>query len=210
VALPEAAPTVDATAPASGSLARTLRSTQRAPGPAGQLLADAPHRAVALLVDMIVLGLIGIVVAATLGNALGGLVTDRTLESAGGELEIGPFAIVLVVVLALSLGYFVACWTRWQATIGMRLLGLAILDDGGGHHLSPGQAMIRWLLVGIAATIATVPVFVPVLLAVLLAIVALAALVGLLVTIGQSPTRQGLHDRYAGSIVTTGPRGRSP
>jgi uncharacterized RDD family membrane protein YckC len=159
---------------------------------------------------MIVLGLLGIVVAATLGSAVGGLVSDRTLEAAGGDLLVGQFVVVLVIVLALSLGYFVAGWTRWQATLGMRLLGLAVLDHGGGHHISAGQGIIRWLLVGIPATIATVPVFVPSLVALVLAIVGLAALVGLLVTIGQSPTRQGIHDRYAGSIVTTVSRRRSP
>jgi hypothetical protein len=37
----------------------------------------------------------------------------------------------------------------------------------------------------------------------LIAILGAIALVGLLVTIGQDPVRQGLHDRYAGSIVTT-------
>ena len=99
--------------------------------------------------------------------------------------------------------FFVICWTRWQATPGMRLLGLAVLDDGGGHALSARQGVVRWLLVGIPATIATLPVWAPSLAAMLLAILGALALVGLLVTIGQDPARQGLHDRYAGSIVTT-------
>ena len=187
----------------SGSLAQTLRSTQRAPGPAGQLLADAPNRAVALLLDIILLGVIGIAVAASFGRALGGVITDRTLATSGGEISAGPFIVVLVLVLALSLVFFVICWTRWQATPGMRLLGLAVLDDGGGHALSARQGVVRWLLVGIPATIATLPVWAPSLAAMFLAILGALALVGLLVTIGQDPARQGLHDRYAGSIVTT-------
>ena len=65
-------------------------------------------------------------------------------------------------------------------------------------------------MVGVPATIATLPVFVPSLVAVVFAIVGLAALVGLLVTIGQSPARAGLHDRYAGSIVTTVSRRHQP
>jgi len=190
------------------SLASTLRSTRRAPGPAGQLLADAPHRTVALLIDMIVVGLVGMLVAATFGEALGGVVTDQTLETAGGELNVGPFVIVLLLVLALSLAYFVIGWSRWQATPGMRLLGLGILDAGGGHRLAPGQSIVRWAFVGIPATLVTLPAFVPSLLPIAVAVLGLAALVGLLVTIGQDPARRGLHDRYAGSIVTTVSRRR--
>jgi uncharacterized RDD family membrane protein YckC len=190
------------------SLARTLRSTQRAPGPAGRSLADAPNRAVALALDTIVIGLIGIAVAATLGRALGGVVTDRTLATSGGDLSAGPFILVAVAVLALSLAYFAVCWTRWQATPGMRLLGLAILDDSGAYPLPVRHAVIRWLLVGIPATIVTLPVWAPSLPAVLLAILGAIALIGLLVTIGQDAVRQGLHDRYAHSIVTTVSRRR--
>jgi uncharacterized RDD family membrane protein YckC len=188
---------------ASASLARTLRSTQRAPGPAGQLLADAPNRAVALLLDMILLGVIGIAVAGSFGRALGGVITDRTLATSGGEISAGPFVVVVVLVFALSLASFVVCWTRWHATPGMRLLGLAILDESGGHALSVRQAVVRWLLVGIPASLATLPVWAPSLVAMLLAIIGAIALLGLLVTIGQDPARQGLHDRYSGSIVTT-------
>jgi uncharacterized RDD family membrane protein YckC len=152
---------------------------------------------------MVLVGLIGIAIAASFGRALGGVVTDRTLVTTGGELSAGPFIVVLVIVLALSLAYFVACWTRWRATPGMRLLGLAILDEDGGSPLSARRAAVRWLLVGIPATIATLPVWAPSLLAMLVAILGAVALVGLLVTIGQDQARQGLHDRYAGSIVTT-------
>jgi uncharacterized RDD family membrane protein YckC len=196
---PSAPPAVSS----SGSLARSLSSTQRAPGPAGHLLADAPNRAVALSLDMIVIGLIGILVAASLGGALGGVITDRTLETPGGEISAAVFVVVAIAVLALSLAYFVVCWTRWHGTLGMRLLGLAVLDQEGGHALSVGQAGIRWVLVGIPATVVTVPAWVPTVPAMLLAVIGAIALIGLLVTIGQDAERQGLHDRYAGSIVTT-------
>jgi uncharacterized RDD family membrane protein YckC len=185
------------------SLARSLRSTERAPGPAGRSLADAPNRAVALVLDIILIGLIGLAVAATLGRALGGVTTDRTLVASGGDLSAGPFILVVVAVLAIGLAYFVVCWTRWRATPGMRLLGLAILDEGGDVPLAPRQAIVRWLFVGIPATLATLPIWAPSLFSMLLAIVAAIVLVGLLVTIGQDPARQGLHDRYASSIVTT-------
>jgi uncharacterized RDD family membrane protein YckC len=188
---------------ASSSLADSLRSTQRAPGPAGQLLADAPNRAVGLLLDMIVIGLTGILVAATIGRALGGVVTDRTLATTGGDLSAGPFILVAVIVFALSLGYFALCWTRWHATPGMRLLGLAVLDDSGAFPLGTRQAIVRWVFVGIPATIVTLPIWAPSLPAMVLAILGGVGLVGLLVTIGQDPLRRGLHDRSASSIVTT-------
>lgn len=190
------------------SLARNLRSTQRAPGPAGLLLADAPNRVVALLIDMMVLSLVGLVVTASLGAALGGVVTARTLETTGGELNVVPFLIVAILVLALSLAYCAISWTRWQASPGMRLLGLAVLDEGGRHPLSGRQAFVRWLLVGIPATLTTLPVYVPSVVAMLLGVLGAAALAGLLATIGQSPSRQGLHDRHAGSVVTTVSRRR--
>ena len=122
---------------------RAARRQKAVQEPAGRSLADPLNRAVALALDILVIALIGIVVAATLGQALGGVVTDPTLVTSGGDLSAGPFILVAIAVLALSLAYFALGWTRWLATPGMRLLGLAILDDGGWDPLPARHAVMR-------------------------------------------------------------------
>jgi len=197
-----ASPDPTAGAPASddrgSGLTRRLTSTEHTPGPAGLLFADVPNRIMALIIDVIVLSVIGFVLA----GLFGGLVTEPgAIDSAGGELDVAAFVIVLVLQLALSFAYFGSLWTLAGTTVGMRLLGLRIGDESDGHHISWRQSAIRWLLLGIPSLLSSLAVYVPNAIGLILGVLGVAWMLLLLYTMAQSPAKQGLHDRYAHTIV---------
>jgi uncharacterized RDD family membrane protein YckC len=179
-------------------LTRRLTSTERTPGPAGLLFADVPNRIMALVIDIIVLSVAGFLLA----WFLGGLVTEQgRIDSAGGDLDVAAFGVVLVLQLLISFGYFGAFWTVVGATLGMGLLGLRVGDEGDGRLISWRQSAVRWLLLGIPALLASLAVYVPNTIGLILGGLGLLWLLLLLYTMAQSPAKQGLHDRYAHTIV---------
>lgn len=185
---------------------QSLTSTAPLPGPAGFLIADVPNRVIAFVLDIIALAILGMLLALLVGGAFGGLETGRSLESAGGDLNIGAFLVVGVAQLAISFGYFGYSWVTLRGTLGMKMLGLQVGDQADGHSISWNQALVRWLLLGIAATLATYPVYVPSAIGLILGILALGWLGVLLYSMAQSPTKQGLHDRYARTILVRAAR----
>ncbi len=181
-----------------GGLTRRLTSTAQTPGPAGLILADVPNRIIALIIDILVLSVTGFVLA----WLFGGLVSQPgALDSAGGELDIVGFVVVLVLQLVVSFAYFGGTWTLVGSTVGMRLLGLRIGDETDGERISWQQSLIRWLILGIPALLSSVAVYVPNFIALILWALGVAWMGLLLYTIAQSPTKQGLHDRYAHTIL---------
>lgn len=182
----------------SRALTDSITSTARTPGPAGLYYADVPNRIVAMVIDIIVLSAIGFALA----WLFGGLVTPSgALDSAGGGLDVVPFLVVLVLELAIGFAYFGFLWTATHSTVGMRLLGLQIGDEVDGHPVSWRQALIRWLIVGIPSVLTSQAVYVPSFIGVALSVVGAAWLLLLLYGIAQSPTKQGLHDRWAHTII---------
>jgi len=183
---------------ASRGLTRNITSTARTPGPAGFYYADVPNRIMALIIDIIVLSVIGFVLA----WLFGGLINEPgALDSAGGELDIVAFLVVLVLQLAISFAYFGSLWTLLGATLGMRLLGLRIGDESDGRPIHWRQSAIRWLILGIPSLLASLAVYVPNAIGLILAALGVAWMLLLLYTMAQSPTKQGLHDRYAHTIL---------
>jgi uncharacterized RDD family membrane protein YckC len=186
--------------PATGvpGLTRRLTSTEPEPGPAGLLYADVPNRIMALIIDVIVLSVVG----AALASVLGGVVTEAgAIDSAGGELDVAAFIILLVLQLALSFVYFVSLWTLAGATVGMRLLSLRVGDAGDGRHVSWRAAAVRWLFLGVPSLLASLAVYVPNPIGLILGALGLTWMLALLYTMAQSPAKQGLHDRFAHTIV---------
>jgi uncharacterized RDD family membrane protein YckC len=202
-----AASSTDANRGASGAsgLTSRLTSTARLPGPAGLVYADLPNRIIALIIDVIVLSVTGFVLA----WLFGGLVSEPgALDSAGGELEITAFLIVLVLQLAVSFAYFGGAWTLVGFTAGMWLLGLRIGDEIDGERIGWPRSLVRWLLLGIPALLSSLAVYVPSFLGVVLWALGVVWLALLLYTTAQSPTKQGLHDRYARTILVRARRRR--
>ena len=123
------------------------------------------------------------------------------IDSAGGQLDLLAFVLVLVLQLALSFAYFGGLWTLTGTTAGMRLLGLRIGGEAEGGPISWRQSLIRWLILGLPALLSSLAVYVPNTIGLILSALGLAWLLLLLYTMAQSPAKQGLHDRYAHTIV---------
>ena len=190
---------VDRSSTREPGLTRRLTSTEHTSGPAGLLFADVPNRIMALVIDIIVLSVIGFALA----WLLGGLVTEPgAIDSAGGELDVAAFVVVLILQLIISFAYFGSLWTLAGWTLGMRLLGLRVGGEHDGGRISWGQSIIRWLILGLPSLLASLAVYVPNAIGLILGAIGVAWMLLLLYTMAQSPSRQGLHDRYAHTIVT--------
>ncbi len=199
-ARPQSSEPVDGASPgAGGRLAQRLTSTARTPGPGGLVYADVPNRVIALIIDILVLAVTGSVLALLLFDGLTS--QPGAIDSSGGELDIVAFLIVLVLQLIVSLGYFAGTWTLAGSTIGMRMLSLRVGDEVDGQPISWRHSLVRWLILGIPALLASLAVYVPDAIGLILSALGVALLLLLLFTMAQSPTKQGLHDRYAHTIL---------
>jgi uncharacterized RDD family membrane protein YckC len=152
---------------------------------AGLVIAGVFSRLVAFAIDGLILGCISIAI---------GVVVGVYREGSTQALVLG----VGLIGVAIDGLYFVALWTSgWRATVGMRLIGLRVLQASDGGTLPLEAAVVRWLaLTGIVQLLAIVPVGSGV-----LGLVALAWVVVLLITTATDRLRQGFHDRWAGSVV---------
>jgi uncharacterized RDD family membrane protein YckC len=146
-------------------------------------------RIVAYLVDTLIIVLLAAAVGIVIGLAVFAVAPDsRSAINIAGA----------IVGVSIQLVYFVGLWTSSsRATFGMRLSRLQIGNAADGRTLTPEQAVKRWLAMGFPlALLALVPVFAgPANALLLLWVVALA------ISVAVSPTKQGLHDRFAGSAV---------
>jgi uncharacterized RDD family membrane protein YckC len=185
--------------PQPPSWTANLTSTQPVAGPAGFVYADVPNRAIAYIVDAIIIAIINFIVLLVVGGVMGGV---------GGGLaaiNYGALLVVAIIGIVINAGYFIYTWTQMRATVGMKLLGMQVGNEVDGATLTMQQAGIRWLLLGGIFSIAQLlnPIGG---LGLLLGLLALIWFIVLLVTTAQSPTKQGLHDRYAHTMVVKAAR----
>ncbi len=173
------------------------------PGPGGVALADTPNRIIAAVIDFIILGIVGFVVNMLTTSILG----DNWL---GGIFGLGgykvPSLLSSLASVALMLGasgaYFVYMWSRMGgATVGMRFLKLSVRDASSGGPISQGQAINRWLLLGAPYALTFMYGWG---IGFIISLGALVWYIYLLYTMAQSPTRQGMHDTYAKTVVAKG------
>jgi uncharacterized RDD family membrane protein YckC len=94
------------------------------------------RRAVAGLIDLTLLALVGKGIAAFL--VAGASPIGPPVDS----LELGAFVITSV----LAAGYMVGCWLLWGATLGMALLHIGVGDERFGGPLSGRQAWRRFVV----------------------------------------------------------------
>lgn len=151
----------------------------------GVVIARTFPRVVAYFFDMLLLGAIGLAAGYALGRY------DANPD------PIVRFGIGAVLVL-VDLLYFVGLWTSGlQGTLGMRLLKLRILNAVTAGTLPLNDALLRWIAlsgaVGILALVPGIEAYVGLISAVWVLI--------LLVSTATNPLRQGLHDRWARSVV---------
>jgi uncharacterized RDD family membrane protein YckC len=174
------------------------------PAPAsGLVYADVPNRAIAYIIDAILVGILNLIVGAVLGGlgfSPGTLNPDLTFTIN----YVGLFVVGLVGLL-ISAAYFIYTWTSMRATIGMRLLGMQIGNAGDGQALTLNQAVRRYLALSAPAILAQVASPIP-LVGLVLSLLALAWAIFLIYTTANSPTKQGWHDHYAHSQVVKAAR----
>ena len=193
---PAPPPSAGWTAPASAGAS--------AAGAGGLVYADVPNRAIAYIIDAIILFVINLVIGIVLGAILGPTVsidfnTGQVATNWGG-------AVVSAIVSTLVTGlYFVYTWTSMRGSPGQRMLGMQVGNAADGATISMDQAIRRWIFLGapfgLASALAGVGV-----LGIIIGLAGLAYFIYLLVTTAQSPTKQGLHDRYANTVVVKSAR----
>ena len=168
-------------------------ATREVPGAPGLSYADTARRLVAYLVDISIIGIGGLIIDALLGEAQARLASSGT--SASYLSTSNPVAFVILAFLDAA--YFILFWTGGRrATVGQRLLHVQVGNAFDGRALSPGQAVRRWIVLG---GIPDVMGFVRPVRGLASVLQALWFL--LLVSTATSPTKQGIHDRFANSAV---------
>jgi uncharacterized RDD family membrane protein YckC len=154
----------------------------------GIVYASTARRFVAYVIDSLITGIVGYLIAIAIIAALGSERTDLIVQG----LTVG------IMFCAISFAYFVWGWTSGaRATPGMRLLRLQVGNASDGRTLTLDQAVRRWIALGDLLAIASaIPA-----LSDLSVLASLGLYIVLLLTTVASPTKQGLHDRFAGSAV---------
>lgn len=161
----------------------------------GLVYADVPNRVIAFIIDAIVIAVIMVLVTIVLGAI--GLAAGMFGSTNGTFVGSVVYAIVSVLIGA---GYFIYTWTSMRATVGMRALGMQIGNAADGATLTQDQAIRRYLALAAPGIVGSALSGLPVLGA-LLGLVSLGWVIYLLYTTAQSPTKQGFHDVFAGTMV---------
>lgn len=156
----------------------------------GLTYAGTAPRAVGYLVDLVLVG----IVAGIIGGATGLLETVRVGDT---TTMVGSIGYDLLSV-ALGAAYFIGSWSGGRrATLGQRLFSIQVGNAVDGRALTTEQAARRWAGLGLwigALGFTTV-------LAGFTTLAAIGWMVILLITTATSPTKQGIHDRIAGSAT---------
>ncbi len=199
----------------SGMPAWTSNLTSQTPvaGPAGLFYADVPNRVIAYIIDAILVGIVSAIVGAVLFAIVGSPTKVVSVADPNSILGVRfetttnyvSSLLYAIVGAAISAGYFIYTWTAMRGTVGMRLLGMQVGNAADGATLTMEQAVRRWLALGGVFTLAQTLNPLP-LIGVLLGLAALIWVIALIVPTAQSPTKQGLHDQFANTIVVKAAR----
>lgn len=173
----------------------SLTSTAAVAGPAGLYYADIPNRAVAYIIDFIGLFVVFFIVNLVTNSVLGTPTIFGNLPSTGSIL------VGTIVNGIVSAAYFIYTWMNMRGTLGMKVLGMQVGHESDGRTLDMNQAVTRWaVLFGPYILLSLVGAF-ALSLGIITTLLGVAWFIVLLVTTAQSPTKQGIHDRYAHTMV---------
>ena len=190
--------------PGSGAPAWTGNLTSTAPvaGPAGYFYADVPNRIIAYIIDFIILFVAFFIVALVINGVLGVNLGFATVPTAASIL------VSTIIDFIIGAAYFIFTWTNpgMRGSPGMRVLGMQVGHQADGRTLTVNEGLVRYaVLFGPYILIQLLGAF-SLGLGLILSLLGLAWFIVLLVTTAQSPTKQGLHDRYAQSMVVKAAR----
>lgn len=176
---------------ASGWVTAPVAQVEIAPG---LVFASTVRRFAAYLVDALIYSIVAYVLAFLIALIAVAIVGGSSADSRNVVARVA----FSVVFTGVTFAYFVGTWrSRARATPGMRLFKLQIGNAVDGRTLTLDQATRRWTAMGYPLTlVAVIPA-----LAGLAGLVEFVLVLVLLVTTIASPTKQGLHDRFAGSFV---------
>lgn len=194
--------------PSDWAAASTPQPAAAVPGQAGLVYADVPNRIIAQIIDAIIVGIVLVIVGLVLSSIFGSPQTVTVVQDAtqplGFRTDVSTNMVSLlistVVGVAVSAAYYIYTWTAMRGTIGQRALGMQVGNAADGATLTMEQAVKRWLALGGVFALAQLLQPLPAL-GVLIGLAGLIWAIALLVTTAQSPTKQGLHDQFAGSVV---------
>jgi uncharacterized RDD family membrane protein YckC len=176
----------------------------------GYVIAGVGARIVGWLIDVTLAGIVPGILAFAVVDWTGimreaieqarlspsGQITGMTATTIPVTLD---YILATLIGLGVQFLYFVGFWTsRWQATPGMIGLKMRVVDANTGSTLSVLQATKRWIAFGWPlALLALVPA-----LQAVQGLLQLGLTVFLFFTTVTNDRKQGLHDKFANSLVT--------
>ena len=204
-----AAPGVPPVVPPSGGWEMPTAAAAL-PQQQGYVIAGVGARVVAWLIDVTLAGIVPGILALAVVDWSGIMreAIEQARLSPSGQITGGMTATTIPVtldyILATLIGlgvqflYFVGFWTsRWQATPGMIGLKMRVVDANTGSTLSVVQATKRWIALGWPlALLALVPA-----LQAVQGLLQFGLTVFLFFTTVTNDRKQGLHDKFANSLV---------
>jgi uncharacterized RDD family membrane protein YckC len=177
----------------------SLTSKEVVAGPAGHVYADIPNRAIAMVIDVIgilvVYFIVGVITVAIFGFNAGFFQIPTTTSLLAQQ----------VISALIWAAYFMYTWVNMRGTLGMKALGLQIGHEADGRTLTYEQAAWRFgVLFGPQIVVGLLGAIIPALN--ILGLLSFVWLIYVLITIAQSPTKQGIHDKFAHSMVVKAAR----
>jgi uncharacterized RDD family membrane protein YckC len=172
-------------------------------GAAGLVYADVPNRAIAYIIDVVILVVINVI----LGIILFAIFGSSTTISSSGSISVNWLATIVYALVgtAISAVYFIYTWTSMRGTVGQKALSMQVANAADGRTLTQEQAVKRWIYLG--GPIGLIQALTPVAgLGLLIGLLGIAYFIYLLWTTAQSPTKQGFHDIQAGTAVVKAAR----
>jgi uncharacterized RDD family membrane protein YckC len=162
-------------------------------GAPGLTWADTPSRFVAYVIDSFLVVFISGIVISLLGF-------EQIPTQAGQAVDPQASQALAVTSTLLGAAYFILSWSGGRrATLGQRLFSIQVGNAFDGLALSTTQAVKRW--VGLGSFLGLVAVLPSSAAYGAANLVEFVWAIVLLISTTSSPTKQGLHDRFANSAV---------
>jgi len=145
-------------------------------------------RLLAYIIDSLILVILFIFPLIVFSNNID---TENIIE----KLESGDLSVIfnitflfifLISIIFVTIGYYVISWSRWGRTLGMKILGIKVIDEKGGN-ITFGRAFLRWLM----------GYFLPAVIPYVGALLYIA----LGIMIGTDTKKQGWHDKISRTYV---------
>ncbi len=173
------------------------------------MYADVPNRAIAYIIDAIILFVINIIIGLVIGSFLPTTSINPNPTGFNDLVTVNYVGVLVSAVVStlISGAYFIYTWTAMRGSVGQKLLGMQVGNFPDGATLKQDQAIRRWIFLGAplgllsALTAAVGPA-----LGAVIGLLGLAYFIYLLVTTAQSPTKQGFHDKQANTVVVKAAR----